>query len=81
LRTSAEKSPPIEATYEDALRVAEKLSKTDQRRLAQRLLIETREAAPKERVSIMELEGLGKEIWAGIDTDAYIKAESDSWDR
>ncbi len=71
----------MEATYEDALRVAEKLSKTDQRRLARKLLRETEATAPKERVSIMELEGLGKEIWEGIDTDAYIKTERDSWDR
>lgn len=71
----------MEATYEDALRAAEKLSKADQRRLARKLLRETEETAPKERVSIMELKGLGKEIWEGIDTDAYIKAERDSWDR
>jgi hypothetical protein len=71
----------MEATYEDALGVAEKLSKADQRRIARKLLYEAQEAAPKERVSIMELEGLGREIWEGIDTDAYIKAERDSWDR
>ena len=71
----------MEATYEDALRVAEKLSKADRHRLARKLLREAEETGPKERVSIMELEGLGKEIWEGIDTDAYIKAERDSWER
>jgi hypothetical protein len=71
----------METTYEDALRVAEQLSKAHQRRLARKLLHETEETTPKERVSIMELEGLGKEIWEGIDTDAYIKAERDSWER
>jgi len=37
----------MEATYEDALRVAERLSKTDQRRLAQRLLYETKKSCLK----------------------------------
>lgn len=30
--------------------------------------------------SIMELEGLGKEIWAGIDAQEYVNQERDSWD-
>jgi hypothetical protein len=29
--------------------------------------------------SIMELEGLGKEIWAGIDAQEYVNRERDSW--
>ncbi|MEO8971655.1 MAG: hypothetical protein ABI406_08665 [Ktedonobacteraceae bacterium] len=31
--------------------------------------------------SIMELEGLGKEIWEGIDPAQYINEERNSWDR
>jgi len=34
----------------------------------------------KESVSIMELEGLGKELWEGIDAVEYIRQERDSWD-
>ncbi len=34
---------------------------------------------PKE-LSILDLEGLGKEIWAGIDAAEYIRQERDSWD-
>jgi plasmid stability protein len=30
--------------------------------------------------SILELEGLGKELWKGIDSDQYIDAERNSWD-
>ena len=33
-----------------------------------------------ERVSIMGLEGLGKELWEGIDAAEYIRRERDSWD-
>ena len=30
--------------------------------------------------SILELRGLGKESWEGIDPEAYVRAERDSWD-
>ena len=33
-----------------------------------------------EPVSIMGLEGLGKELWEGIDAVEYIRRERDSWD-
>jgi hypothetical protein len=32
-------------------------------------------------LSIVELRGLGKELWAGVDPVEYIRAERDSWDR
>jgi hypothetical protein len=31
--------------------------------------------------SIMELKGLGKELWQGIDVKKYIDEERNSWDR
>lgn len=34
----------------------------------------------KTQHSIMELEGLGKEIWAGIDAQEYVDQERNSWD-
>ena len=30
--------------------------------------------------SILELRGLGKEVWEGIDPAKYIREERDSWD-
>jgi plasmid stability protein len=30
--------------------------------------------------SIMELKGLGKECWEGVDPVAYVRAERDAWD-
>jgi hypothetical protein len=30
--------------------------------------------------SIMELKGLGKEVWEGIDVEKYIDEERNSWD-
>jgi plasmid stability protein len=35
--------------------------------------------APKE-LSILELRGLGKEIWEGVDAAEYIRRERESWD-
>ncbi len=31
--------------------------------------------------SILELEGLGKEVWAGVDVMQYIEEERNSWER
>jgi hypothetical protein len=29
--------------------------------------------------SILELEGLGKHLWEGVDPDEYVREERDSW--
>jgi len=34
----------------------------------------------KPRHSIMELEGLGKEVWEGVEPQQYIEKERNSWD-
>ena len=31
--------------------------------------------------SIMELKGLGKEVWKGVDVEKYIDEERNSWER
>ncbi|MEO6194244.1 MAG: hypothetical protein ABIS20_14645 [Thermoanaerobaculia bacterium] len=36
---------------------------------------------PEKTLSIMGLQGLGKELWEGIDAAEYIRAERDSWDK
>jgi hypothetical protein len=39
------------------------------------------EASPRSyKHSLRELRGLGKEIWAGIDAQAYVNQERDEWD-
>ncbi|MGA7937162.1 MAG: hypothetical protein WCA35_26665 [Kovacikia sp.] len=38
-----------------------------------------RRITQKPKRSIMELEGLGKEIWQGIDAQEYVNQERDSW--
>ena len=39
-----------------------------------------RKADEKPRRSIMELRGLGKEIWKDIDVEAYLNEERNSWE-
>lgn len=70
------------ATYDSVLRSVEELPAPDQLRLLSELAdrIRKRVEVPEERVSILELEGLGKEIWEGIDAQEYVNRERDSWD-
>ena len=39
------------------------------------------EAEDEQPLDLLELEGVGAEIWQGIDPKAYIDAERDSWDQ
>ncbi|MEX0978442.1 MAG: hypothetical protein WDZ48_06305 [Pirellulales bacterium] len=62
------------------LEQVQRLSATEQEELLTELLrvLNHSKAAPK-RHSILELEGLGKEIWSGIDAQEYVDRERDSW--
>lgn len=66
----------------DALyRKLQKRAKQQRRSLAQEVTHILAEAVePRKTHSILELQGLGKEIWKGIDTDKYIDDERRSWD-
>lgn len=33
-----------------------------------------------EEVSLLELRGLGRELWAGVDAAAHVERERNSWD-
>jgi hypothetical protein len=67
-------------SYESALTIAESLSHEEQLRLIEELTARIREGAASEpQHSIMELCGLGKEIWEGIDAQEYVNQERASW--
>jgi hypothetical protein len=67
-------------TYESALRMAESLSLEERLRLIEELQSYTGESdASEPQHSIMELRGLGKEIWEGIDAQEYVNSERASW--
>ncbi|HEY0738900.1 MAG TPA: hypothetical protein VGD69_28535 [Herpetosiphonaceae bacterium] len=64
------------ATYKELVRAREEL---DRIRAAHAAGAPSVDAGDKQH-SIRELRGLGKEIWAGIDAQQYIREERDSWD-
>lgn len=53
----------------------------EQQRLMAEYQAVVQSSAPSEpRTSIMELQGLGKEIWQGVDVQKYLEEERSSWD-
>ena len=68
------------AAYKIALESASALSHEEQLRLIQELTsLATAERPASRKRSILELRGLGKEIWQGIDAQEYVDSERDSW--
>lgn len=66
--------------YQQALRQVDQLSVTDQLRLLEEVAARVRvNLDPSSRRSILELRGLGKDIWQGMDAQTYVDWERDSW--
>ena len=66
--------------YDEVLSAAQRLDPQDQLRLAEQLIaLARRQLSSPPQHSILELEGLGKEIWEGIDAQEYVDRERDSW--
>jgi hypothetical protein len=67
-------------SYERAKRSVEALTPTEQLRLVSELAAGlSAELDPQPR-SLMELEGLGREVWQGVDVEEYLRRERSSWD-
>lgn len=67
-------------TYQDIRHQIENLTPDEQLHLLEELAaMVRRRMTSKPRRNIMELEGLGKEIWQGIDAQAYVDQERASW--
>jgi hypothetical protein len=70
------------SNYDEILSQARNLSLEEQARLVEELarLVRARiQAWPKH--SVLEFEGMGKELWQGIDVEQYIEEERNSWDK
>jgi hypothetical protein len=66
-------------SYDDILNRAKGLSPEEQNQLVDELSqLAGRKNGGKH--SILDLEGLGKEIWQGVDPDKLVAEERDSWD-
>jgi hypothetical protein len=73
-------SPLAREYLQHILQQVENLTPDEQLRLLEELASIVRSRiTQKPKRSIMELEGLGKEIWQGIDAQEYVNQERDSW--
>ena len=71
-------------TLQEILKEAAALSAKERRELI-KLLVDTlatdQSSSPTKQHSILELRGLGKEIWQDVDVEDYINQMRDEWDR
>lgn len=67
-------------SYEHAKRLVQALGAADQLRLIAELVgrLSGEFARPPHR-SLLELQGLGKGVWQGVDVDEYLRRERTSW--
>ncbi len=66
--------------YNDLLERVTHLSQQEKVDLIAEIANQLRADSKKGHIrSILELEGLGKEIWAGIDAQEYVSQERNSW--
>lgn len=67
-------------TYDEVLSRIQLLAPDDQLRLLEDLAAIVRQRITGEPLhSILELEGLGQEVWDGIDAQEYVNQERDAW--
>lgn len=67
-------------TYEQIMQMTRQLELAEQLRLLEALTRLVRHQAAATSHSIMELEGLGAEIWQDVDAQTYVNEERASWE-
>jgi hypothetical protein len=67
------------STYQEIRHQIESLTLNEQLSLLMELGVLLRRQTLSQPRSILELEGLGKEIWQGIEAQRYVDQERDSW--
>ena len=66
---------------DDLYEVLQKRAEREHRSLAQQVIHFLEESAGQPNLhSILELRGLGKDLWKDIDPVEHVRAERDSWD-
>jgi hypothetical protein len=65
--------------YENAKKSIEALGPADQLRLVAELMLRLSGELGEQPRSLLELEGLGQEVWQGIDVGEYLRQERSSW--
>jgi len=68
-------------SYNDYVRGIRSLKPEEQLSLVEVISVGLKTAMRKQKIkhSIMELEGLGADIWKGIDAQRYVHEERESW--
>ena len=66
--------------YENARKSVEALGPADQLRLVAELISRLSGDLNGQPRSLLELDGLGHELWQGVDVDEYLHQERSSWD-
>lgn len=66
-------------SHSELLTIIQNLDTDEQLKLLEELAIIVRSKVKKKKRSILELEGLGKEIWESVDAQEYVDRERDSW--
>jgi hypothetical protein len=70
-------------TYDDYVKGIYALKLEEQLNLIKLINSRVKKAVNRKRTgknSILELEGLGADIWKGVDAQAYVEKERKSWD-
>jgi len=71
---------PSTVIYDELLAKVQWLAPAEQLRLLEQLAMLVRQQlAAQYRHSILELQGLGKELWQNIDAQEYVDQERTSW--
>ena len=66
--------------YHEVLSRAQRLTPADQLRLLEELAAQVRgQVRSQPRRSILDLQGMGKEIWVDMDAQEYVDRERASW--
>ena len=66
-------------SHSELLTIIRNLDTDEQLKLLEELVIIVKSKVKKKKRSILELEGLGKEIWESIDAQEYVDRERESW--
>ena len=71
----------ISLTYDDYVRGIKGLRPEEQLSLVEIISARLKKtlALKKPKHSVMELEGLGADIWKGVDAQRYVRTERESW--
>ena len=74
-------TPDEQKRLTDFVKQVEQLTPDERQKLVEEMIAMSHpQPSRKPKHRIMELKGLGKEIWEGIDPQQYIEEERNSWD-